>query len=233
MAPHLNDKFFNALIPSSAVVGQYIMAVGNPDGTSIGSATGTIQGNVAHDSVDSGNPTKIGGWAQSPTAFPTAVAIGDRVNASYSTQGEAFVYNTRLNFDEDSTNFLSQVALKPVAVNTYTLSKDVSSALEASSVAKASAGNFYHSFGVIDATAPTGMYYVQFLDAASPPSDGAVTHLISPIPVNHTNGIDSSYEAGPFLFGVAAANGIVKVLSTTLVTKTIAGSYMFGTVYFK
>jgi hypothetical protein len=49
-----------------------------------------IAGSVAHDAVDSGNPIKIGGYATS-TSSPTAVAVGDRVNARYSLTGNAVV----------------------------------------------------------------------------------------------------------------------------------------------
>jgi hypothetical protein len=44
---------------------------------------------VAHDAVDSGNPVKIGGKAQS--AFPTAVANGDRTNAQFTLLGQQIV----------------------------------------------------------------------------------------------------------------------------------------------
>lgn len=42
-------------------------------------------GGTPHDSVDSGNPLKLGGRAQSTT--PTAVADGDRVNAWFTVNG--------------------------------------------------------------------------------------------------------------------------------------------------
>jgi len=116
---------------------------------------------------------------------------------------------------------------------TQTYSKDVSAALEASSVTKNAVGNFYRAFGAIDATAATDIYYIQVLDASSLPADGAVTHLITPIPVNHTTGADSSFDTGLIPQGVAAGTGIVVVLSTTMVTKTIAGAYLFGTVLYK
>lgn len=134
---------------------------------------------------------------------------------------------------EDQTNSVMQTVAKPLAVSTYTYVRDSSAALEASSISKASAGNLYRAFGVVDATAPTDIYYIQFLDSATLTGDGAVTHLITPIPVNHVNGTDSSFDTGHFDFGVAAANGIVIVLSTTMVTKTISGSYLFATTLTK
>lgn len=46
---------------------------------------GSVEGTVAHDAVDSGNPVKIGGIAE--TTAPTAVADGDRVNANFDEFG--------------------------------------------------------------------------------------------------------------------------------------------------
>ncbi len=46
-------------------------------------------GNVAHDSVDSGNPVKVGGIAA--TALPTAVAAADRTNLLSDVYGRPFV----------------------------------------------------------------------------------------------------------------------------------------------
>lgn len=48
-----------------------------------------VQGNVAHDAVDSGNPVKIGGVASD--AAPTAVAVGDRANGWFGLNGQQIV----------------------------------------------------------------------------------------------------------------------------------------------
>lgn len=57
-------------------------------------ATGTVaaqmvQGDTAHDAVDSGNAVKIGGRAS--TSVPAAVQAGDRVDAWYDVRGSARV----------------------------------------------------------------------------------------------------------------------------------------------
>lgn len=63
---------------------------GNPDqtvnenGLSAVWAT-SVGGGTPHDSVDSGNPLKLGGYAK--TAAPTAVADADRVNAWFTQNG--------------------------------------------------------------------------------------------------------------------------------------------------
>lgn len=48
-----------------------------------------IEGDVAHDSVDSGNPVKIG--FQAENSFPTAVATGDRANGISDVFGRQLV----------------------------------------------------------------------------------------------------------------------------------------------
>jgi len=52
---------------------------------------GAVGGATPHDSVDSGNPIKVGGYAK--TAAPTSVADGDRVNAWFSQRGALNVEN--------------------------------------------------------------------------------------------------------------------------------------------
>jgi hypothetical protein len=55
------------------------------ENTGIGVVSVTAAGDVAHDGVDSGNPVKFGGYADS--SAPTAVAIADRVNAWFDLEG--------------------------------------------------------------------------------------------------------------------------------------------------
>lgn len=57
---------------------------------SSGNLLAEMSGDVAADAADSGNPTKIGGVAR--TANPTAVASGDRVNASFDDLGRLLVW---------------------------------------------------------------------------------------------------------------------------------------------
>jgi len=49
-------------------------------------------GEIAHDVADSGNPVKIGGYAAT-SAFPSAVASGDRVNALFDRTGRIVTAN--------------------------------------------------------------------------------------------------------------------------------------------
>ncbi len=63
---------------------------GNPEQTAVETGlsavwAAAVGGGTPHDSVDSGNPLKMGGYAK--TTAPTAVADGDRVNAWFSPTG--------------------------------------------------------------------------------------------------------------------------------------------------
>lgn len=68
-----------------------VTSIGVSDGPSVSLADvdiiagETVQGDVAHDAADSGNPLKIGGKAE--TTAPAAVADGDRVNAWFDEYG--------------------------------------------------------------------------------------------------------------------------------------------------
>ena len=53
----------------------------------------SVTGDVAHDGVDAGEPVKIGGRAQAPTAALEEVADNDRVDAAYDRQGRIAVWN--------------------------------------------------------------------------------------------------------------------------------------------
>jgi hypothetical protein len=71
--------------------------IGDVDVTSITGVTmsnAAIQstGDEAHDAVDAGNPMKIGGRAQEPTAAPDEVADNDRVDTLHDRVGRIAVY---------------------------------------------------------------------------------------------------------------------------------------------
>ncbi len=103
-------------------------------------------------------------------------------------------------------------------------SKDSSAALEKSSVSKASAGKFRGMAGRIDSTEASGTFYIQMLDAASLPGDGAVTHIAPPIKVIHVTGSDSYFDFNVLPGYLTAAVGIVWCVSSTEFTKTIVAT---------
>jgi hypothetical protein len=99
-----------------------IRVVGFDSGTS----AANIEGNAAHDAVDSGNPVKVGGYAASSQR--TAVSAADRVDAVYNLNGEAVIagYDWTANalrvseVDPISQHFVSETlaALTNIATNT-------------------------------------------------------------------------------------------------------------------
>jgi|15BtaG_2_1085339.scaffolds.fasta_scaffold58748_2 hypothetical protein len=103
-------------------------------------------------------------------------------------------------------------------------SVDVPTALEASSVISAAPCKLYEVFGRIDSTAATDDYYLQLINAASVPADGAVTLLAAPIKIEHTTGSDTTVDVGFGEHGIAASTGAVWAISTTDFTKTVAGA---------
>ena len=61
------------------------------DGNVLLDANGVkVQGSVAHDAVDAGNPNKIGGVAVENVSTVSDVAVGDRVNGSFTRKGVQF-----------------------------------------------------------------------------------------------------------------------------------------------
>lgn len=70
-----------------------------------------VQGNVAHDAVDAGNPVKMGGRAIDIGTNPTEVAAGDRADLLVDRAGVPFfigghpnIQTTRLQFTAAQTN---------------------------------------------------------------------------------------------------------------------------------
>ena len=170
----------------------------------------------------------VGGLYQSS---PQTVTDGDVAPFEIDVNGRLI---TNLGTKLDGVNDEVASIPRPSAATTNALSNDTSAALEASTISSAAAANFYKAYGFIDSTAASGTYFILTLNAASVPGNGAVTHLIAPVPVVHTTGTPSTFNIrtdGDI--PVAASTGIVLVCSTTNVTLTIAGSIMFSTSEFK
>jgi hypothetical protein len=136
---------------------------------------------------------------------------------------------------EDGVLEVAATHHKPLASGVYAWSVSIlsTSALVASKEVKSSAGVLRWLRVRLDSTAANGTYYLQILNAAALPADGAVTHLLAPIKVIHANGADDTIQIDLTDNGVYASAGIVVCLSTTEFTKTIAGAYLCGTVLYK
>lgn len=106
---------------------------------------------------------------------------------------------------------------------------DFSTALEPSSVIKDAPGRLRSSLIRIDSTAATGDYYILFIDADAVPANGAVTLLVAPFKIKHTNGTDSVYALDFGRSGIPSTNGLVMAVSTTEFVLTIAGNVSSST----
>lgn len=196
-------------------------------------------GSVAHDAVDSGNPHKTGFKAVDPTSLPAAVSALDRVDAIGSLQGETLTYSSRYLFGESSTN-LGYVAggqigmiSTPSASSVYAYQiSDVSAALEASTITKATPGVLQKATFRLDSTAGSATYYIMCMNSATLPADGAVTITVCK-KIVHTSGTDDvvswDFTRGGG-GGIYHSAGITWCLSSTEFTKTIGGAYLAGSV---
>lgn len=171
------------------------------------------------------------GSAAMAASTPVTIATDDTMMTALDTAVDKVVAAVEIMDDWDESD-RCKIALPA----TTGFSVDQSAALEASSETKASAGRLYKVFGRIDSTLASGTYYIQLLDAAALPADGAVTHLVTPIKIIHVAGTDSFFEldltGNNSYSGVAATNGIVIVSSSTEFTKTITAASFSASVLF-
>lgn len=179
-------------------------------------------------------------------ATPNIVPVGGEYRATPTTytDGDAAVLQQDVNGNvknaeqyapkyENNADSIAWVQPRPISSSTAAISTDISAALEASTVTKASAGRFYGARVRIDSTHATASYYIQFLNASSLPADGAVTFLTAPIKVQHVNGTDSTVSIDlSNVAGVYASTGIVMCLSTTEFTKTISGAFTASVIFY-
>jgi hypothetical protein len=115
---------------------------------------------------------------------------------------------------EDQTNNVMQVVEKPLAVSTYSPDIDVSAALEASSIPKASAGVLY---GFSASNTNAAGHWIQFFNSTTLPVDTTVPALEFAIGGEGTT--SAEWPKGRFF-----STGIVWCISSTNGAKTIAGA---------
>jgi len=163
-----------------------------------------VEGGVAHDAVDSGNPLKTGAKAADPTSLPSAVAALDRVDHMADTYGRPVVY---LGTALDATN-------DTVGVTPRDTSHNNTSAYATSLVVKASAGKLFEIRGY---NSKASAQFIQVHDAASLPANGAVPEE------TFTVGASSNFSIS-FPQGKAFSTGIVISNSSTGATKTIGSA---------
>jgi len=164
----------------------------------------SVSGDVAHDSVDAGEPVKIGLNAQDPTSLPAAVAVADRVNAIGDVYGRQVVY---LGTSLDATN-------DEVSVTPRDTSHNNTTAYATNLVVKASAGKLFEIRGY---NSLASAQFIQVHDAASLPADTTVPEEV--FTVSASSNFSISFPQGK-VFSV----GIVICNSSTGPTKTIGAA---------
>lgn len=155
---------------------------------------------------------------------------GQGTEAQMTSRGALLVAQDELPQAQDDTNRVIAMRERPFVDSTYGWLLYKSTALETSAVVKVSAGMLSGYDIRIDSTAPSATYYVQILNSATVPVDGAVTHLIAPIKVIHTVGFDD-YVLVPWHQAASASAGIAYCLSSTEFTKTLSGAYLSATFW--
>ncbi len=170
----------------------------------------------------------IRGLAKGVTAAVTQTVetVDANQNASHVSLATAIA-------GEDLTNNVLGVVPKLDATSTYAYSTDVSAALEASSLIKVSAGKFLYGRWTIDTTLATGTYYLQLINAASVPADGAITTFFDPIAFIHTTAFFTVITIEALENGIFGSAGLVWCISSTRFTKTLGTAVVSGTVFYK
>ncbi len=180
-----------------------------------------IVGNIAASATDAGNPVKIGGKFNTT---PPTLTNGQRGDLQLDSVGNALVSLNTLISGEDQTNNLLQTVNKPLAVNTYTPDADTSTAAEASSITKASAGVLY---GGTFSNGNAATRYWQFFNSTTLPADATVPVITIEVPAGKTAAVDFS-QMGRFF-----STGIVWCNSSTQNTKTIGAADSLAWIDFK
>lgn len=196
--------------------------------TSVVPGTGATNLGKAEDTAHVSGDTGVFVLARrADTASSSAGTDGDYAALNTDSTGHLHSAEGFAAQAENNADKVIHTAFRAISSNTGVVSTDISAALEASSVTKAAAGRLYGMRGYVDSTAASDTYYILFMNATSLPSDGAVSLLVSGVPIVHTTGTDTPFtiDFTP-IGGIYASTGIVSCLSTTALTKTIAGSYL-------
>jgi len=235
IASDLTSREMTKFRESTDVSGQVGIVVVNPDGSSIGSSGGGGSSGVkAEDSAHASGDNGVVMLAKrTDTAAVSSGTDGDYSTVNVDSLGAMWMREVFAPGYENNTDGVANTYRKFPTTSTNAVSVDQSAALEASSVAKASAGRFLGLLGRIDSTAGSGTYYIQVLNASSLPADGAVTHLKAPKKIQHTTGTDSDFEIDVNdVGGIYASTGIVWCISTTEFTKTIGSAVVSADCYY-
>lgn len=140
-------------------------------------------------------------------SYPT-VTDGKEVEAQFTADG-------KLVTSSSGGGGSSEAAVAPTLT-------DRSTALESNSLSSAVPVVFLSLTGALDASTAAGTYYVQVGDAASVPTDGAVTTVVAPYKIVHTAGFDDDFTLDFSSTPKTTSAGLWWDVSTTQFTKTLA-----------
>lgn len=158
------------------------------------------------------------------TPVSMAIADGNADPLKTDSLGHLWVREGYVPDYVDNTFDVAAISNKPNLGTSYAWTTYVSQALDSGEVVKASAGKLKSVTALIDTAAATDEYFLQVFDATAIPADGAVTHKLPPVSVSHTNGTQSKIVINLSDPGINCTTGITVCISTTQVTKTIAGN---------
>lgn len=150
-----------------------------------------------------------------------------------SSSTDTIAYDIRTLSIDIPSSITVETTQAPSSATSDAYAVDQSSALESSSVSKASSGNVFKVGGRLNETLSTGTYYFQLYNATSVPSDGSVTFLKTPTKIKHITGTDSTFDLDATPGGLPASTGICWGISTTEFTKTEAGDFASVTLLYK
>lgn len=206
---------------------------GASDITSIVPGTGATNLGKAEDAAHANGDVGIMVLTRRTDAAASSTGTdGDYATMNTDSLGHVWSREGFAPVAEDNPNGILAVHHKPLAVSTYAWSVDKSTALEASSITKNAPGTLRKIEGRIDSTAPTATYYFQIINSTTLPANGAVTTVLAPKKIQHTNGADTHFTIDCEDNGVHHSIGIVQCLSSTEFTKTISGAYLSTNAFY-
>ena len=207
--------------------------VGSDSISSIVPGTGATNLGKAEDAVAASGDTGVMVLAVRADTAASTAANGDYVPLLEDSTGHLWSAEGFAGAFENNTDGVAWVHHKVISSSTSAPSVDISAALEASTISKNTPGRLYKYNIRIDSTLANGTYYIQFMNSATLPADGAVTFLTAPIKKVHVSGTDD-YITDDFSLvgGIYASAGIVMCISTTEFTKTIGTAVTSSTIIY-
>lgn len=199
--------------------GESPTAVADP--ANAGSESGVYAGDSAGSITDNGVMELT---LRQDTPIEDTSADGDRQVAKSDNVGARYVHEVNRPGYEDNTNNIARVEMSPTTSTSNGWLPYQGQALDDGQVIVATACKVKSVTALIDTAAASDEYFLHVIDAAAVPANGAVTLAAPPVSVQHTAGTQSAIVIDFSEPGVSFTTGLTVYISTTQITKTIAGS---------